>query len=198
MALTRSFLRGMGLTEEQVSAIIEAHTESTDALKEQRDNYKSDAEALKEAKKEIENLKAQASDNDSDEWQEKYESERKAFEKYKTDQAEAKLKADKEEAYKSLLKDVGIPDNRINSILKITDLKDIEVKEGKITDADAIRESVKEEWKDFIVSQRTDGADTHNPPGNDGASVFKEMSLVDKMKFANDNPTDPEVIEWLK
>ena len=28
--LTRSFLKGMGITDEQISAIIEAHTESTD------------------------------------------------------------------------------------------------------------------------------------------------------------------------
>ena len=46
MALTRAFLKGMGLTEEQVSAIIEAHTDSTEALKAQRDQYKRDADQL--------------------------------------------------------------------------------------------------------------------------------------------------------
>ena len=33
MALTRKLLKGMGLTEEQVDTIIEAHTETTDGLK---------------------------------------------------------------------------------------------------------------------------------------------------------------------
>ena len=39
MALTRRFLKGMGLTEEQVDTIIEAHTEVTDGLKEQINQY---------------------------------------------------------------------------------------------------------------------------------------------------------------
>ena len=38
MALTRSFLKGMSLTDEQVSAIIDAHAESIDALKQHRDD----------------------------------------------------------------------------------------------------------------------------------------------------------------
>ena len=46
MALTRPMLKGMNLTDEQVSAIIEAHMETVDALKEQRDNYKKAAEKL--------------------------------------------------------------------------------------------------------------------------------------------------------
>ena len=46
MALTRRFLKGMGLTEEQVDTIIEAHTEVTDGLKEQINQYKADADKL--------------------------------------------------------------------------------------------------------------------------------------------------------
>ena len=37
MALTRKFLKSLGLDEDKVDSIIEAHTESTDALKKQRD-----------------------------------------------------------------------------------------------------------------------------------------------------------------
>ena len=52
MALTRNMLKGMGLTDEQVSAIIDAHTDTTDALKAQRDQYKADAEKLPAVQKE--------------------------------------------------------------------------------------------------------------------------------------------------
>ena len=34
MALTRKLLKGMGLTDEQVDTIIEAHTDTVDGLKE--------------------------------------------------------------------------------------------------------------------------------------------------------------------
>ena len=44
MALTREFLKGMSLTEEQVSAIIGEHVSTTDAMKKQIDKYKADSE----------------------------------------------------------------------------------------------------------------------------------------------------------
>lgn len=46
MALTRRMLKAMGISDEQVDEIIAAHTETVDALKEQRDAYKADAEKL--------------------------------------------------------------------------------------------------------------------------------------------------------
>ena len=58
MALTRRFLKGMGLTEEQVDTIIEAHTEVTDGLKEQINQYKADADKLVDVQKELDDLKS--------------------------------------------------------------------------------------------------------------------------------------------
>lgn len=196
MALTRAFLKGMGLTEEQVGAIVEEHTESTDALKKQRDDYKREADELKDIKKELDDLKAER--GEGDEWKTKYEEEHKAFEDYKAAQAEAGIKASKVDAYKALLKELGVSENRIDSIIKITNLDEYEIKDGAFVDADKMKESAKEEWKDFIVSTETQGAGTHNPPGNSGAAVFKDMSLAEKMTYANDNPSDPEVVNWLK
>ena len=37
MALTRAFLKGLGLTDDQMSAIIEAHTDTVDGIKKDRD-----------------------------------------------------------------------------------------------------------------------------------------------------------------
>ena len=48
MSLTRKLLKGMGLTDEQVDTIIEAHTDTVDGLKEQVKTYKADAEKLPE------------------------------------------------------------------------------------------------------------------------------------------------------
>ena len=44
MALTRKLLKGMGLTDEQVDTIIEAHTDTVDGLKAEVAKYKTDAE----------------------------------------------------------------------------------------------------------------------------------------------------------
>ena len=57
MALTRKALKAMGLTEEQVDSIIEAHTETVDGLKSQVNAYKADAEKLPGVEKELNDLK---------------------------------------------------------------------------------------------------------------------------------------------
>ena len=46
MALTRKLLKGMGLTDEQVDTIIEAHTDTVDGLKADVNRYKADAGQL--------------------------------------------------------------------------------------------------------------------------------------------------------
>ena len=43
MALTRKMLKAMGIEDEKIDQIIEAHTETVDALKVERDQYKEDA-----------------------------------------------------------------------------------------------------------------------------------------------------------
>ena len=176
MALTRKFLRGMGLTDEQVSAIVEEHTESIDALKDQRDQYKAEADTLKEVQRELDDLKAKG--DEGDDWKEKYEKEHADFEKFKKSQEEAKAKSDKINAYKELLKELGISENRIDSIVRITSLEDLgDIKDGKLEKADELKESAKEEWKDFIVGSSTQGAKTAKPPKNDGGKILTKEEI---------------------
>ena len=56
MALTRKLLKGMGLTDEQVDTIIEAHTDTVDGLKADIGKYKADAEKLPGIQKELDDL----------------------------------------------------------------------------------------------------------------------------------------------
>ena len=51
MALTRKSLQGMGLTDEQVDTIIEAHTDTAEGLKADVSKYKTDAEKLPDVQK---------------------------------------------------------------------------------------------------------------------------------------------------
>ena len=93
MSLTRGMLKGMGLTEEQVSAIIDAHAETVDGLKESLKAAKADADKLKSVQKELDDLKA----NDGDDYKAKYEKEHSEYEAYKktvaTEKAESEKKA---------------------------------------------------------------------------------------------------------
>ena len=53
MSLTRKMLKAMGIEEEKIDQIIEAHSETVDSLKADRDSYKEDAEKLKDVQKEL-------------------------------------------------------------------------------------------------------------------------------------------------
>lgn len=162
MALTRKLLKGMGLTDEQVDTIIEAHTETTDGLKKDIEKYKGDAEKLPGVQKELDTLKA-AGDGG---YKEKYEKERKAFEDFKAAQTAKETKQAKEAAYRDLLKAAGVSEKRIPAILKVTDLDGIEMDGDKIKDADKHTQTVKTEWADFVETVNTNGANTNTPPAN--------------------------------
>lgn len=169
MALTRKMLKAMGIEDEKIDEIIEAHREVTDSLKADRDKYKADAEKLTDVQSELDEANKKLEAVDADEYKAKYEKEHKDFEDYKKSIDAEKTKAKKVEAYKGLLKEAGVSEKRIDAIVKITSMDDLELDaEGKIKDSDKQIATVKEEYSDFIVSEDTKGADTKTPPGNNG------------------------------
>ena len=174
MAMTRKFLKAMGIDEEKIEQIIEAHTETVNALKEERDNFKADAEKLPSVQKELNELK-KATKNSGEETvlKSEYDKVKKDFEAYKADISAKETKSAKEKAYRELLKTVGVSENRIDAVVKVSDIDGIELdKDGKIKDADKHTETVKTEWADFIETTTTKGANTANPPaGNGGGDV---------------------------
>jgi hypothetical protein len=182
MALTRKLLKGMGLTEEQVDTIIEAHSETVDGLKEDINKYKGDAEKLPGVQKELDELKA-AGDGG---YKEKYEKEHKDFEDFKKSQKGKETREAKEKAFRALLKETGVSEKRIDSIIKVTDFDGFSLEEdGNIKDADKLAESVKTEWSDFIVQTQTTGAQTSTPPSNGGGGVKTRddiMKITDRQQ----------------
>lgn len=186
MALTRKLLKGMGLTEEQMDTIIEAHTDTVDGLKSDLARYKADAEKLPGVQAELENLKAKGDDG----WKDKHDKVKKEFDDYKREQMQKETKSAKESAYRELLKSAGISEKRIDSVLKITDLSSVELEDGKIKNADDLKKSIKEEWADFVVTTKQKGAiSTHAPAG--GATAIFHKSV---MRFCGKLPKDDTVL----
>ena len=72
MSLTRRMLKAMGIEDEKIDEIITAHSETVDALKEQRDQYKADAEKLPSVQRELQSLKDAENQNGGSAWEVKY------------------------------------------------------------------------------------------------------------------------------
>ncbi len=182
MALTRKMLKGMGLTEEQVDSIIDAHTETVEGLKDQVEQYKADAEKLPGVTKERDDLRAAQG---SDEWKTKYDKEHSDFEAYKADVTKKETRAKKEGVFrKFLLENVGISDKRIEAVMRVTDLDAVELDGDKVKDAEKRASELKTEWADFVVTTTTTGTNPPNPPAGGGAGDVDlgTLSMEDYIK----------------
>lgn len=188
MALTRRMLAAMGVEGEKVDEIINAHAETVEALKEERDKARQEAAGNKEAaeklpgvEKELDDLKAKAREGSPDPFEPKYEALKKEFEEFKAGVEAKEAESRKQEAYKALLKEAGVSEKRIGAVMKVTDLSELEIGEdGKPKGADKLAEAIKEEWADFIQEDMARGADTPKPPEGAGGAP-KEKSRAAEM-----------------
>lgn len=194
MSFTRKFLSALGIEADKVDEIIAAHTEVTDALKEERDKYKADAERLPAVKQELEELKAQtAGDNPL---KEQLEALQKEYDDFKADVEAKATTAKKEAAFKAMLKEIGISDKRIDSVIKVSDINSIELDDnGTIKDGETMKSNLKTEWADFIPTTKTEGAPSANPPANTGKGTMTKEQIraisdpIARQKAMLENPS---------
>lgn len=180
MALTRRSLTAMGIDAEKIDEIIALHAETVEALKEQRDGYKSDADKAKEelsgvqkdmdaTKTELDELK-EAQGKDAP-YKQKYEELKQEYESYKTGIEEKEAKGKVSEAYKAILKEAKIADKYIPVIMKATDLSGFKLDEdGNLEGAKEAKEKAASEWAEFVEKTSAKGTNTSNPPKNTGGS----------------------------
>ena len=148
--------------------IITAHAEVVDALKADRDKYKADAEKLGEVQKEVDELKSK----NGEDWKGKYEQVKKEFDEFKTATENKEVRAKKSDALRALLKEAGISEKRLDSVLKVSDIDGVELdNDGKIKDAKDRTAKIKEEWADFIQTEQKKGAETNTPPTGQGNAL---------------------------
>ena len=160
-----------------VEKIISGHVATIDALKEERDSYKEQAEKMPDLQKELDGLKKDAADGKD------YQTLKQEFEDYKKQVEAEKVRGAKEEAYKQILKDAGIPARHFAKILKYSDVDGMELdEEGKAKNAKELMKSIKEEWGDHIETTKTEGAKTPNPPGGTGSKSTMTREEIRNIK----------------
>lgn len=183
MALTRKFLTALGIEADKVDEIINAHAETVDALKAERDTYKDKAEKFDAEQDKVTKLEKQVKDledSNKDSYKVKYEAIKEEFADYKKGIESEKTKAEKTNAFKALLKEIGISDKRIDSVTKISDIDGLKLdKDGKIEGVDELKKSLSEEWADFIEKTSTQGAKTATPPASGGGKAKTREEIME-------------------
>lgn len=199
MGLTRKGLKAMGLTEEQVDSIIEAHAETVDGLKDKLKAAEVESEKLKGIQRELDDLKA----NPGEDYKAKYEAEKKAFAEYKADQTAKEAKAAKEAAVKAYFEGKNITGANLAIAMRGArdEIAGIELDGTSIKDTSALDALVTGEFAGLVVTTTKQGAATATPPTNTGGSkltradIFKRddkgryiMSTAERQKALAENP----------
>lgn len=177
----------MNVDDDAADQIIAAHVETVDEIKSERDELKQKAAEADDLKAEVESLR-------NGDFEAKYQAEHQAFEDFKANVAAKKTEAEKSGLYRNLLLEAGVDPKRVDSVMRVADLKAIEVADGKIADADKVTEGIKSEWADFIVSRTTGPAPVSKPPRNGNgnavtAEQFKGMSIRERNELYKTDPT---------
>ena len=196
MALTRKLLKSMGIEDEKIDQIIEAHSETVDALKEKASQNEEAAKKLVSVQKELDAMKEAAEKSGESPYKKQYEDTKAELDKLRSDIAAKDAHEKKAEAFRSLLKEIGVSEKRMGAVLKVSDIDGLKLdKDGKIEGADKLGESLKTEWSDFISTTTTKGADTPTPPDGKGGGTYKSKAEImqikdrgERLKAIADNP----------
>ena len=163
MAFTRKFLKSLSLTDEQIEAVIEAHTEVTDAQKATIADLTAKAEKADDLQKQVEKLS-------SDDWEGKYNAKDKELQDYKAAVASKEQEAAVKAAYRELLVAEHVGDRQLDAVIRATDFKGMKLgADGKLENADTLKENIKKEWSGFITTESQKGANVPTPPLNPNA-----------------------------
>ena len=174
-SLTRKFLASLGLEEDKIDLVVERHNEVLTEIKDERDKLKEDAEKLPAIQKELEELKAKEAGGDP--FKDKFEALQKEFDEFKANVEAQATTAKKESAFRHMLKDIGISEKRIDSVLKVSDVNSIEFEGDGIKDEETLKAKLKEEWSDFIATTKTEGMPSANPPATNGKNTMTKEQI---------------------
>lgn len=187
MTLTRKMLKAMGIEEDKADQIIDAHVETVDQLKKERDALKDDTGKVVELEATIAELQKQLQDKGEDGWEARYNEEHKALEALKAEHARQAEEARKRELYTDLLKDAGIEDRGyIESILNVTDVGKLELEGDGLKDPDALRKTVTDRYSAFIATKAVKGASVPEPPQSTGQVAGANPDVMKRLQERHD------------
>lgn len=175
MAFTRATIRslakdsGVEIPKELEDALVSEHLTARDVYAEERVK----AELAKQPESKAENVK------DSEE----YKTLKQSFDDYKAEVSAKETQAKKEAAYRALLKDANLTDKGIEKAVKYAEWDKIELgADGKLNGANAHIKAVKEEWAEYVSTTTTKGAQTANPPANNGGRTGKTKEEIMELR----------------
>lgn len=195
MAFTRATIRslakesGVELPKELEDALVSEHLTARNAYAEEQ------------VKAELEKQPSEKAVNVKD--SEEYKTLKKSFDDYKAEIANKQAKEAKEKAVRAFYESNGITGKNLEIAMRGSraEIDGIELDGGKIKDASTLDALVKGDFSCLVATTTKKGADTANPPANNGgdkltkADIYKKddkgryvMSTAERQKALAENP----------
>lgn len=172
MALTRNHLKAMGLNEEQISAVIEGHTDTVNAIIKERDDARAAAAKVDELTRERDDYKTKLEKAGD---AAKVQSE---FDAYKQQVENEKTNASKAIAVRAALKAAGVNRDEFTDLLMgKVDLSKVELDGDKVKDADGLIAPLKGSYAGCFGEVTDSGTDTINPPSGGGKTTYTAADI---------------------
>lgn len=159
MPFTRKLLKSLGLSDEQIEAVIEAHTDVTDAQKATIADLAEKANKVDELQKKLSAI------DTSEDWKGKFEAKEKELTEYKASVESKERESAVKAAYRKLLAEEHIGERQLDAVVRATDFKGMSLdKDGNLEGLDKLKADIKDNWGGFITTTETRGANVPTPP----------------------------------
>lgn len=178
MALTRKMLKAMGLEESVIDSIIDAHSETVEALKKQRDDAQAEAGKVEDLTRQLNEANTKLSTaGDAAKVQADFDAFRQQVENEKQ---EAKVT----EEVTAICKEAGIArESFLRLVSKDFDRSQIQRdKAGAITNRADLVAAVKTNYADYCATTTTEGTPAATPPAGASGGSGGTMTRADIYK----------------
>ena len=167
MSITKKMLKGMGLNEEQIDTVLEAHDEQVEGLKDQLKEAQTQAEKVSNLESQLQTAQAELQAAKQDGWKDKHDSLQAEFEQYKAEIAAKEAQAAKEKAARDWYESKGVAGKALSVAMRGSgaEIAALELDEaGKIKDSSALDALIQGDFAGLVRNTETQGAQTAHPP----------------------------------
>lgn len=184
MALTRKMLKAMGIEDEKIDQIIEAHTETVSGLKDSIEKMQGKADGYDKMKTDLEKAQGDLEAVKKDGWKEKHDKLKKEYDDYKAEQAGKEARSAKEAAVRAYLESKGIKGANLTIAMRglNAEVNAAELDGDKLKDTKALDDLISGEFAALVGKESTTGANTSNPPANGGGKATMTKDDIIKIK----------------
>ena len=148
MSLSRSFLKTLGLNDDQISAVIDAHGETVTALNTKYSELETKYNSAKESADKLPDIQKELNDLRKEDYKGKYETLFASVEK-------GKARTAKEKAARAYYEGKNIRGGNLTIALRGTDLDQLQLDDsGNLADTKALDALVEGDFKPLVTSAR--------------------------------------------